>query len=759
MRKIIHVFLVLFVSVFVLTAQETTAEQLSATDPQPPIKKTRPKVGVVLSGGGAKGFAHIGALKVLEEVGIPVDYIAGTSMGSIVGALYAIGYDAHTIDSLVRIQDWPHLLSDDTYREYLPTSLRESQQGFILSLPYEIEIKERKGQVKLPPGVIRGQNLYNLFLNLTIGYQSPMDFDQLPIPFACVAADSRTGKEVVFREGILPEAIRASMAIPGMFAPVEKDSLLLIDGGLINNFPVDVIREMGADIVIGVKMPRDVNDDEKGRGSISEVIGQLWNFIGQEKLTKNLVDTDILIEPYLHPFGMLAFESTAIDTIIHRGEIGARSKLAELKALKKAIGIPETTVYRKEVENPYIRVDTLEIAHIRVEGLSSIEEKEIIRGINMEDNKISRDELSEIAARIYGSGLFNKVHYRLDGDSPYNLVFEVEEKILNTLDLGIRFDTRDMASILAHTKIRLNTLNNSILDLTMRLNRNPYLKANYSISNNPLYSGGFSGKIGRNEIDVYERGDSEYKLDFINSSFQLNFSEFYFYNLRLHLGGYLDNYHFRARLRSESNMEKLPVKLRNKLYINYFIRGVFDNLDREYVPTSGQYFAFRYALLTDNAYQMDGNTPLNVLEINFRKPIHVFRNFYITPEISGRALFNSNDSIPFVYANFAGGEYNGHLLPQQIALSGSQGMELMKDKIAVISSDFRYHVTSKQQVYFNLNLTIQDNKLVDLLNGDYFVGGSIGYSNMTMLGPLRLELGYSGLSKSLHSFASIGYYF
>jgi len=176
----------------------------------------------VLSGGGAKGFAHIGALKVLEEAGIPIDYIAGTSMGAIVGGLYAIGYDANTIDSLVKEQNWRLLLSDDIDRENLPSSLKDNQGSYIFSLQYELKIKERKGKVHLPLGMISGQNIYSLFQNLTIGYQDAMDFNHLPIPFACVAADSRSGKEVVLREGILSEAMRASMAIPGMFSPVEK---------------------------------------------------------------------------------------------------------------------------------------------------------------------------------------------------------------------------------------------------------------------------------------------------------------------------------------------------------------------------------------------------------------------------------------------------------------------------------------------------------------------------------------------------------
>ena len=169
----------------------------------------RKKVGVVLSGGGAKGVAHIGVLKVLEEAGIPIDYIAGTSMGAIVGGLYAVGYDANALDSMVRVQNWPFLLSDKVYRFNLPFSVKESNEKYLLSLPFS----QKKG-LSVPAGFVSGQNIYNLFSDLTVGYHDSISFKDLPIPFACVAANMVNGKEVVMDSGVLPLAMRASMAIP-----------------------------------------------------------------------------------------------------------------------------------------------------------------------------------------------------------------------------------------------------------------------------------------------------------------------------------------------------------------------------------------------------------------------------------------------------------------------------------------------------------------------------------------------------------------
>jgi len=745
-RKLVSLFLILLFSISFLFGQET--------------KKSRPTVGVVLSGGGAKGFAHIGALKVLEEAGIPIDYMAGTSMGAIVGGLYAIGYDAHTIDSLVNEQNWRLLLSDDVNRENLPSSLKENQGGYIFSLPYELKIKERKGKVYLPPGMISGQNIYSLFQNLTIGYQDTLDFNHLPIPFACVAADSRSGKEFVFREGILSEAMRASMAIPGVFSPVEKDSMLLIDGGIINNFPVDVVREMGADIVIGVIFPPDNKSIEKNRGTVIEVIEQLSHFlIGAEKREMNIADTDILITPDLHPYNTMDFENSAIDSILQRGEQAAREKWEDLMALKKKLAISESVDLREKIENPYITIDSLEIRDIRFEGLERIEEADLKKRLDLEKNKITRKDLEAITSRIYASGLFTKVFYRLEGESPFDLIFTVQEKNFSTLDLGIRFDTNDMAAILAHTPIRVNAPLDSRLDATIRLSRNPYFILNYSIDNGLFYKRGISGKMSRNDVKIYDRGASLYNLDFLRSSLNFNFSEFYLRNMKLHLGAEIDHFYFMTRLLANDDEESVDMKLKNNVYVNYFFNGIYDNLDNSSIPTSGQYFSFKYALHTDNFYQMNGNAPLNILDMRFLKPIRLSDKLYITPELSVRTIFNANDSIPLLYENLAGGQYNGHYVPQQIALPGTRGMELLKNTVGVAQANVRYHFTQTRGIYANLNFTLHHDELLKLLEGQSFFGGSIGYFYNSIIGPIAFELGYSGLSRVLVPFISVGYYF
>ena len=230
----------------------------------------RPKVGVVLCGGGAKGASHVGVLKVLEENNIPIDYIVGTSMGGIVAGLYAIGYSASELDSLILVQDWDFLLSDRIPRSSRMFERKQNQDKFVLQIPFGSGDYSRLGPREprkpddpvallnnIPLAVVNGQNIYNLFTQLSVGYQDSLDFSRMPIPFACVAVDVKNKEEVVFKSGNFVDAIRATMAIPGYFAPMRLGDRVFVDGGLLNNYPADVCKEMGADIIIGVVLKDD----------------------------------------------------------------------------------------------------------------------------------------------------------------------------------------------------------------------------------------------------------------------------------------------------------------------------------------------------------------------------------------------------------------------------------------------------------------------------------------------------------------------
>lgn len=321
-------------------------------------KSSRPRIGLVLGGGGAKGAAEIGVLKVIEEEGIPVDYIAGTSIGSIVGGLYSVGYRAADLDSLFQQQAWLDLLSDR--KNELAGKLYEEIDGvsYVFGFPIlrkkvsqedtdDTENSDNSDNSSTPKtrtrtvGLIHGDNVITLLDSMT-GHRGDTDFDRLPIPFRCVAVDIRKMEEVVINHGQLPLAMRASMAIPGAFKPVEADSMLLVDGGLLNNLPVDVVREMGADIVIAIDLtqnkrePREDYDRAAGN-TLQRIIGWLRYRPDLQKYNTNCDDADIYINPDLEGFDAASFTSKKIAAMIQKGEEAARSVLPQLKKLKSKL--------------------------------------------------------------------------------------------------------------------------------------------------------------------------------------------------------------------------------------------------------------------------------------------------------------------------------------------------------------------------------------------------------------------------------------
>lgn len=267
-------------------------------------KHGRLKVGLVLGGGGAKGAAEVGVLKVIDQVGIPVDYIVGTSIGSIVGGLYSCGYKPAQLDSLFRVQDWLKLLIDP--------------------------------DLKLN-GIMKGGKVEEMINDMT-GRSDSINFDELPIPFRCVAVDKKTMTEVVLKDGSLARSMRASMSIPVVFSPVEMNGMELVDGGILNNLPVDVVRKMGADVVIAVDLTQD--KEEATTNSNKKPSGLLWLIQWARwrpdllKYNENKDAADVYINPDLHEFGAESFGHKKVSTMIKRGELAgeqARQQLIELK--------------------------------------------------------------------------------------------------------------------------------------------------------------------------------------------------------------------------------------------------------------------------------------------------------------------------------------------------------------------------------------------------------------------------------------------
>jgi predicted acylesterase/phospholipase RssA/outer membrane translocation and assembly module TamA len=297
----------------------------------------RPKIGLALSGGGALGFAHIGLLQLLDSLDIPIDYIAGTSMGGLAGALYACGYTGKEIEQIARQFDWQELFNDRPARALLPYFQKKETEA------YQLEIGLNDFRPVDKGGVIAGQKIGLLFNQLVLPYLTVADFDSLPIPFRCVAVDLITGSEVILRKGQLARAMRATMAVPSIFSPVKWGDSLLIDGGLLNNFPADVARAMGAEIVIGSIVANPYKSRQDIR-TFWDVMTQSYNILRDLKLDYNADKADILLRIELRGLTQVDFSNSRIERIIAVGKASAHTILPQLLELKAQYALRRTPV-------------------------------------------------------------------------------------------------------------------------------------------------------------------------------------------------------------------------------------------------------------------------------------------------------------------------------------------------------------------------------------------------------------------------------
>lgn len=405
------------------------------------IKATdRPKIGLALSGGGARGMAHIATLKMLDSLQIPVDYIVGTSMGGIIGGLYAVGYSGADIEKMAMQTDWQEIFTDEPPRADLPY-FQKMETG-----KYQLDFGLKGVKPVAQSGLIYGQKLSLMFSEYTLHYKNIHNFAELPIPYKCVAVDLVTGNEVVLDKGSLAKAMRSTMAIPSVFSPVEWGDLLLIDGGLVNNLPVDVLKQTGVDIIIAL----DVTSPLLERKQLTSALGvleQTFNIIGFDRWKVNCQKADILVSPDISQFSQSDFEKDKISKIFEKGEIAARKSLPQLIALKEKYHLnrqaPKTESNSDHPSIVSIDNQDLIIHGISIEGNEHLPFKFIYRNIGLKPGDIlDTQKLHKRIMDLYGLGYFERIHYNVDivRDNLVQLVITVKEKSMRRLRLGLRYD-------------------------------------------------------------------------------------------------------------------------------------------------------------------------------------------------------------------------------------------------------------------------------------------------------------------------------
>lgn len=711
----------------------------------------RKKVAVVLSGGGAKGMAHIGALKVIERAGIPVDYVTGTSMGSIVGGLYSIGYNANILDSLVHTIDWDYTLSDKEDMNQQSLSDREKQNTYFLSRGFTLGKRNNNDG-----GLFKGKNLAQLFQKLCLGYTDSIDFNKLPIPFACVATDIIDNTEYDFHSGRLPQAMRASMAIPAAFSPVRIGDKVLVDGGLRNNYPADIAREMGADIIIGVTVQGAPKTSEDIGHTIS-ILSQIIDVNCKNKYDENLAITDVPIRVNTEGYNAASFTSSAITELIRRGEEEAMKHWDELIALKQRIGIDDD--FKPEPHTPKSTsalTEKVKVNGFVFENFTSHDEH-FIRSkfhLNRYDSIDARQE-AEIATSMRIDLFYQTIDTRSipDGNG-YILVFTAGNKKTSQLNLGGRFDTEEIVALQINADHPLQTNIPIYTDLTIRLGKRIMGRGEITFHPRSFTRPSIAYTFRHNDINIYEKGDRNHSFVYNHHQGVLTPINFNIRNFNLQASIRWDYLHFLGNLYTEG---ATPIKRENDHYFSYHALINYNSEDNWNFPTIGSRFKMEYVYLTDNFTQLGKKAGASDINANWRTSIPFSKRFTLQPMFYGRCLFGAN--IPVIYGNAIGGEWFGHYIEQQMPFAGVSNLEYTDPHFIAMQMQAQQRIATNHFVLLRVAAAQHANNFRHLFDHQTMLGTQLAYYYNTMFGPLGATFGYSNKTKELNFYLNLGFEF
>ena len=761
LKKLLLSFLILLIA-----AGTVPAQKKAKTDK--PQKKIQ--VGLVLCGGGAKGAAHIGAIKKLEEVGIRPDLIVGTSMGALIGGLYAMGYSSSQMDTIIANADWEYLLSDNVKREDLNFAVKQDEDKFFISIPFSSLAIENLASKKpekekgfhLPGGFVSGNNVLNLLNGLAVGYQDSIDFKSLPIPYACIATDLATGEEVVLDHGYLPLCMRASMAIPGFFSPVTIDGKVLVDGGVVNNFPVDVAKKMGADIVIGVDVQSDLASAENLK-SIDAVLMQLIGLMGNDLFMENQKKTDIYIRPDVSKYGTLSFNKEAVDSLMANGYKAADERDEMLRALAKLIG--ENRGESEVTKAVEISKTNLHIGTITCEGVDDWDRAWLLKLAGLQENsEVSGVQINNALSLFTGTQAFSQITYTLikdpyvidsSGDPVYNLRFKFLKGASQVVSIGARYDSEEAAAMLVRLSMNQSALHGSKGDITARLSFNPYAKIGYDYVFRTFPRLEVDYTIAKKDVNIYSDKTSKNNIAFIYNGLEAAFANIkYFRAFDMRLGTRLENFKFTKFITTRETDEHLKAKT----YISAFGRAVMDTRDSKYFPESGSFMQFDFS-----AYLIGFHhhfKPFTSFRIDFSTIFDLGNGYAVQPHIYGRINIRNRLEVPFY--NFLGGSEPSRYLEHQIPFIGINYANAFDNSVSVFRADVRRKVGKKHYFYLIGNYLRTDKSADKMLSFDRkgYWGVGAQYSMQTKLGPLTFNLHWSDINKKkVGAYLSFGYFF
>ena len=741
----IYIIILLLLVGFTTKAQEKTFHK-------------EPKIGLVMSGGGAKGFAHIGVLKVLDSLNIKVDYIAGTSMGAIIGSLYASGYSGKQLDSIFKSLNFDDVINDNIPRAAKTFYERDNSEKYAVTLPFE------NFKIKLPSALSRGQNVFNLMSKLTLHVTEINDFDKLPIPFFCIATNIETGEGTILDKGNLAQSVAASGAFPSLFQPVIIDDKLYIDGGVANNYPIEALKAKGMDIIIGV----DVQDglaDRKDLTTAPDILLQINNYRTINDMKKKAEQTDIYIKPDITKFSVISFSEGT--KIINSGETAALKKLHDLSLLPKR-------KQKIELDIDAVARDSIVINDVNFKGNNRYTRAYILGKLKFKPNTtVSYIDFNRGVNNLVATNNFDIFQYEFHKSKDrkgYDFEATIKENEIKTLlKFGIHYDDLYKSAALVNLTKKRFLLDNDVASLDLVLGDNSRYNFEYFIDQGFYWSVGLKSRFNQFHKNVsaefYLDQDQEpiIGLNKLEIQLQDQTNQFYLQTLfRKDFSFAIGAEHKRLKIKSETLntiQNTGEIIFENTDYLSLFGTLKLDSYNNKYFPDDGFYFSGDFHLYL---YASDFNKDFTQFSIGKADMGYAFSpldklSFNIVMQGGFRIGENTPNSL-----NFALGGYGNNFINNFISFYGYDYLSVLGNSFVKSTMSFDYEIFKKNHITLAANYANVEDNIFD--SGEWFSipsfsGYAIGYGLETFLGPLEAKYTYSPeLNRSIWFF-NLGFWF
>ncbi len=718
----------------------------------------RPKIGLTLSGGGAKGLSHIGILKAIDSAGLRIDMITGTSMGSIMGALYAAGYTGNDIERIAHSIEWNSMFSNRPPIELINMNEKKEYANYALEIPFE------KGKAKFFSGFIEGEEIWLRFGELFYPVKDIKDFSKLPIPFACIATDAATGKAVVLKEGELVKAIRSSMAIPSVFTAVPYKNTVLVDGGVVRNFPVHDVKEMGADYVIGVNLSQGLLPADKLLTPV-DMLYQIGFYKDADDFEREVKLTNLLIEPDLKEFSAASF--AAADSIIQIGIETGKTYYPIFKKLADSLRALYPDAVPKATRLP--RAENIILDGFELEGLTHTTEKDFEGKLGLRTGlTYSAAELSKAVRRAFGSGNFRRIAFFVVPREPGHAVLrcEIVENPSTYVKIGLHFNTYSDVALITTLSTRNKLLNRSKSYVKINWSTNARILARHDQAFGKAQRWGsmFSAYYERFRFPIYSNFDQQFEY-----TSQYSYLDLRFYKLMgtTTLSGIGIS---REGLRLEPQVAPTVQFVGSFDYWNAYLYYQRNSLDTKVFPRVGSYIDFQAGIIfnqkTNFVFNFDnGSISSDSLGIGFNNYQHIRlkmgKYFPLGRKWTLIGQFNNGINLNYkeAYFNFYSVGGINDFIRNQIPFVGISENQVNTGSISAVLAGIQYEPFTNFITTFRANFGYYDFVGRDPSDWRFLSGYALSGGYRSPIGPIEISLMYGDQSKTFLGYVNVGFTF